>query len=76
MCKRKGGVAKTTTIKNLAIGLAARGKKVLAIDLDPSANLTTALGIHVTKEQKTISRHFLNCLKIVRMFRRLCNHAA
>ena len=50
----KGGVAKTTTIKNLAIGLAARGKKVLAIDLDPSANLTTALGIHVTKEQKTI----------------------
>ena len=50
----QGGVAKTTTIKNLAIGLAARGKKVLAIDLDPSANLTTALGIHVTKEQKTI----------------------
>lgn len=50
----KGGVAKTTTIKNLAIGLAAKGKKVLAIDLDPSANLTTALGIHVSKDQKTI----------------------
>ena len=50
----KGGVAKTTTIKNLAIGLAAKGKKVLAIDLDPSANLTTALGIQVSGEQKTI----------------------
>lgn len=50
----KGGVAKTTTIKNLAIGLATKGKKVLAIDLDPSTNLTTALGIHVTEGQKTI----------------------
>lgn len=50
----KGGVAKTTTIKNLAIGLAMKGKKVLAVDLDPSANLTTALGIMVGENQKTI----------------------
>lgn len=41
----KGGVAKTTTIKNLSIGLAGIGKKVLAIDLDPSSNLTTSLGV-------------------------------
>jgi len=41
----KGGVAKTTTIKNVSIGLAMRGCKVLVIDLDPSANLTKALGL-------------------------------
>ena len=51
MCKiiacvnEKGGVAKTTTIKNLSVGLSNKGKKVLAIDLDPSANLTKSLGI-------------------------------
>lgn len=40
----KGGVAKTTTVKNLSVGLASRGKKVLAVDIDPSANLTSSLG--------------------------------
>lgn len=49
----KGGVAKTTTIKNLSIGLATKGKKVLAVDLDESANLTTSLGIQLNGE-KTI----------------------
>lgn len=39
----KGGVAKTTTIKNVSIGLAGMGKKVLVVDLDPSANLTKIL---------------------------------
>jgi len=47
----KGGVAKTTTIKNLSIGLAMEGKKVLVIDLDPSANLTKCLGL--TPENET-----------------------
>lgn len=41
----KGGVAKTTTVKNLSIGLAMEGKRVLAIDLDPSCNLTSSIGI-------------------------------
>jgi chromosome partitioning protein len=40
----KGGVAKTTSVLNIGAGLVKRGKKVLVIDADGQANLTTCLG--------------------------------
>jgi chromosome partitioning protein len=43
---QKGGVAKTTTTLNLGVALAAKGMRVLAIDLDPQGNLTMSQGLN------------------------------
>lgn len=46
----KGGTAKTVSTYNLAYSLAERGKKVLAVDMDPQANLTTCFGVENVSE--------------------------
>jgi chromosome partitioning protein len=56
--QNKGGTAKTTTALNLGAGLAKKGHKVLVIDLDPQANLSSGLGVDVVNLDKSMYHVF------------------
>src|ERR1700740_3441452 len=66
---QKGGVAKTTTTLNLGVALAEKGKRVLAVDLDPQGNLTMSQGWNPDEIERSMFDVLVHKLPITEIVR-------
>src|SRR5437588_5670799 len=66
---QKGGVAKTTTTLNLGVALMEKGKRVLAVDLDPQGNLTMSQGWNPDEIERSLFDVLVHKLPITEIVR-------
>ena len=60
LINQKGGVGKTTSTANIGAALAAQGKRVLLVDVDPQANLSVHFGINIHDIEKSVYHMIMN----------------
>lgn len=61
---QKGGVGKTTSAVNLAASVAAKGYKVLLVDIDPQGNATSGLGVNKREVRKSSYDVIINAVPV------------